>query len=307
MRPSRRLSVALAAAATALLTACTGGTGSTGGDAPQAAPSPSAPSADAVLRRAALVTELAGRARYSLTTSTTLNGQEVAFSGEGVYDWNARTGRTTYKIPVGAVEQRLLRDDLFFVLPQQPGIFFRVPTQAVAASPLGGSVHPTTQLNTVAAVEQAERVDEVVVRGVPTTHYRGTYDVRAAVERAQGAQRDALRSALGAAVKGVASAPYDVYVDAEGRVRRLEQSVEVPASPQTGGQPLTVRTTLELYDFGLPVKVPGPPGDKIRDGGPLLAALRKALPEPPPAAEAPPLESSPLPASPVPLPSAPAG
>lgn len=306
MRLSRRLSVALAGAAAALLTACTGGSGS-GTDAPQAAPTPTGPTPDALVRTAALVTELAGSARYSLTTSTTLNGQEVAFSGEGSYDWRARTGRTTYRIPVGAVEQRLLRDDLFFVLPQQPGIFFRVPTQAVAASPLGGSVHPTTQLNTLAAVEQAERLDEVQVRGVPTTHYRGTYDVRAAVERAQGAQRDALRSALGAAVKGVTSAPYDVYLDAEGRMRRLEQTVEVPASGQTGGQPLQVRTTLELFDFGLPVKVPGPPKDKIRDGAPLLAALRKALPAPPPVAPAPPSESPALPASPPPVPSPPGG
>ena len=297
MRLSRRLSVALAGGAVALLTACTGGTGR---DVPQAASTPSAPGADVAVRGAALVTDLAGSARYSLTTSTTLNGQEVAFSGEGVYDWRARTGRTTYKIPVGAVEQRLLRDDLFFVLPQQPGIFFRVPTQAVAASPLGGSVHPTTQLNTLAAVEQAERVGDAEVRGVATTHYRGTYDVRAAVERAQGAQRDALRSALGAAAKGVTSAAYDVYLDAEGRLRRLEQTVDVPASPRTGGQPLTVRTTLELYEFGLPVKVPGPPAGNIRDGAPLLAALRKALPEPPPVATAPPSEVPALPASPPP-------
>jgi hypothetical protein len=75
----------------------------------------------------------------------------------------------------------------------------------------------------------------------------------------------------------------------EGRLRRLVQEVEVPATPDTG-ELITVTTTLELYEFGLAVVVPGPPGKMIRDGAPLLAALKVALPSsrPPPPAPTPP-------------------
>lgn len=282
MRLPRRLSVLLAGgAAAALVAGC-----SADAVAPQAAPSPTPtpPPAAEVLRAAAAATQLQGSARYLLSTSTKVNGTDAVLSGDGTYDWRVDKGRTTYQIPVGKVEQRLLGAELFYILPQQGGAFFRVPTAEVAATPLGGTIDPTAQLHALAAVTEAEHVGEETVRGVPTTHYRGTYDVAEAVARAQGLTRDALRSSLGAA-SGVQEATYDVFLDEDGLLRRLTQTVEVPASPQTNGQALTVTTTLELYDFGLKVVVPGPQADLIRDGAPLLAALRAALlttPVPPP-------------------------
>ena len=46
-------------------------------------------------------------------------------------------------------------------------------------------------------------------------------------------------------------------------------------------------TTLELFDFGIDVRVLPPPATAQRDGAPLLAALRKALPQPSAAPAAP--------------------
>ena len=250
-------------------------------DAPQAAPSPSDPSAVSLLRAAAAATELQGSARYALSTTTRINDQDVVLSGEGVFDWKALKGRTTYVIPVGKVEQRLLGGTLFFVLPQQTGVFFSIPTAEVALTPLGGTVSPTAQLAALAEVTEAEVVGEQEVRDVATTRYRGSYDVPAALQRAQGVQRHALRSSLGAAVD-LPEMPFEAFLDEDGLLRRLTQTVEVPASPTTNGQVLTVTTTLELYEFGLDVIVPGPPAEAIRDGAPLLVALRSALPSAPP-------------------------
>lgn len=291
MRLPRRLSALLVAGVLAALAAgC-----APDADAPQAAPSPSGPGALALLRAAASATELQGSARYVLSTATRINDQDVVLSGEGVFDWKALKGRTTYVIPVGKVEQRLLGGTLFFVLPQQAGVFFSIPTADVALTPLGGTVSPTAQLAALASVTEAEVVGQEEVRDVPTTHYRGTYDVPAALQRAQGLQRHALRSSLGAAVD-LPEMPFEAFLDEDGLLRRLTQTVEVPASPTTNGQVLTVTTTLELYEFGLDVIVPGPPGAAIRDGAPLLVALRSALPTPTPA-------PAPAPA-PVPAPTA---
>lgn len=265
------------AAAVALLAGCSG-------DAkePLAAPSPTGPPAASLVKAAAAKTDGQGTGRYTLSTATTVKGAEVVFAGEGVYDWGRDTGQTTYDTPVGTVQQRLIGPDLFLNLPQQPGVFFKLKAADVAASPVGGTVDPTAHLHTLAAVAEAEVVGQEEVRGERTTHYRGTYDVARALRGCRGLQQAALRSSLGAAATGVTQAPYDVFLDAEGRLRRLTQTVEVPGADQT----LTVTTTLELYDFGVPVIVLPPPGAQQRDGAPLLAALRKALP-PPKAAPAP--------------------
>ena len=283
MRLPRRLTALLVAGAfVALVTGC-----APDADESQAEPSPSGPSAVSLLRAAAAATELQGSARYVLSTATRINDQDVVISGEGVYDWKALKGRTTYVIPVGKVEQRLLGGTLFFVLPQQTGVFFSIPTAQVALTPLGGTVSPTAQLAALAEVTEAEVVGDQEVRDVATTRYRGSYDVPAALQRAQGVQRHALRSSLGAAVD-LPQMPFEAFLDEDGLLRRLSQTVEVPASPATNGQVLTVTTTLELYEFGLDVVVPGPPAEAIRDGAPLLVALRSALPTPTPAPVPPP-------------------
>ena len=271
----RRLPALLLAAV--LLGGCSLGDGD-----PVAATSPSpTPNIGATFRAAAIDTDAAGSARYVLTTSTTVNGADVVFSGEGVYDWAKDLGQTTYDVPVGEVQQRLIGADLYLALPQQPDVFFKLKTSDVASSPVGGTVDPSAQLHTLAAVEDAEVVGEQEIRGVPTTHYRGTYDVARAIKGARGLQQPALRSLLGLGA-GVTSASYDVFLDENGLLRRLEQTVEVPASPSTANQELAVKTTLELYDFGVAVTVPAPAPAAVRDGAPLLAALRSALPKPSP-------------------------
>ena len=294
-RPRRAAVLVAVAVALGLTGGCTDAP-----ERPRSAPSPAGPSAVSLVRDAATTTELAGSARYLLSTATRVGGQEVVLAGEGAYDWRAGKGRTTYEIPVGRVEQRRLGGDLFLVLPQQAGVFFRIPAAELATTALGGTVEPIAALQTLSAVTQAERVDdEQDVRGEATTHYRGTYDVAQAVQATTGLQREALRSALGAAA-AVPQPTYDVFLDDQGRLRRLTQSVEVPSSPDTG-ELITVTTTLELYDFGLRVVVPGPPGPMIRDGAPLLAALKAALPSSrPPPVPATPSASAPASAPPSP-------
>jgi hypothetical protein len=275
--PMRRPLSALLVGAV-LLTGCSLGAA----DEPVAAGSPSPDlNVGATFRAAAADTDAAASSRYTLTTATTVNGTEVVFSGEGIYDWATDTGQTTYDVPVGKVLQRLLGPDLYLALPQQPEVYFKLKTADVATSPVGGTIDPSAQLHLLAAVEQAEVVGEEEVRGEPTTHYRGTYDVARALRGARGVQQPALRSLLGVAATAD-EASYDVFLDEQGLLRRLQQTVEVPASTATAGQELTVTTTLELYDFGIEVTVRPPAGADVRDGAPLLAALRAALPKPSP-------------------------
>lgn len=300
MRHTRRSSALLAAgAAVALLAGC----GS--GGASEAAPSPEGPSAVQLVRAAAVTTDKQRSSRYLLTMTTKVNGTEVVFSGEGILDWTTDTGQTVYDVPGGQVNQRLLGAQLYLSLPQQPGVHFRLKTADVAASPVGGTVDPIAQLHLMAAVSEAERVGEEDVRGESTTVYRGTYDVARAIGAATDpVQQASLKSLLGLGAT-MDEAPYDVFLDEDGRLRRLEQTLEIPAGEATGGQALTVTTRLELYDFGVEVVVKAPSDEKsVKDGAPLLDAIRKALPAPKPAAPptpaAPASPTPPKPAAPAP-------
>ena len=280
-------------AAAALLTGCSGVV-----EPEPAARSDEPVNVGALFRQAAGDTDKAASARYQLITTTKVNGVDVTFSGEGIFDWSKDLGQTTYDVPVGKVLQRLLGPDLFLALPQQPKQFFRLKTSDVAASPVGGTVDPSAQLHLLAAVEKAEEVGEEEVRGEPTTHYRGTYDVARAIRGARGLQKPALTSLLGVG-KDMDEASYDVFLDDDGLLRRLQQTVEVPASAATGGQELAVTTTLELFDFGIEVRVVPPPAGSVRDGAPLLAALRKALPAPTPKPTVTPKPATPKPPTPT--------
>ena len=303
MRPPRRLPALLAAGLTvALLAGC-----SDDPVTPVAVTSPSPSPAEnvgATFREAAAKTDAEGSSRYEVMTATTVNGTEVVFSGEGIYDWKTDTGQTTYEVPGGKVLQRLIGNDLYLALPQQPKDYFKLRTVEVAQSPVGGIVDPSAQLHLLAAVAEAERVGPEQVRGTPTTHYRGTYEVGRALKGARGVQQPALRSLLGVAASQT-KAPYDVFLSKDGLLRRLRQSIEVPPSAATGGQTLTVTTSLELYDFGIDVTVIPPPGTATRDGAPLLAALRNALPKPKPVPSVLPSAkpSIPTPSAPVAVPS----
>lgn len=291
----RRLSALVLGAA--VLSACGGSSGSGGGEAKEAA----GPSPVAVVKAASANATGEGSSKLSLVSTTTIGSQDVAFSGEGAFDYTDKTGRLSFSVPGadgaatggGTIEQRIVGDDLYLSLPQQDGVFYKIKVADAAGTSLGASTDPTASLQALQAAGDVEEVGQVEVRGTEATHYRGSYGVAEALEKATGVGKAVLENSLrGAKIETV---PFDAYVDAEGRLVKLVTKIELPGSASTGGQPLTSQATIELYDFGAPVTVEAPPAASVRDGGPLLAALKRASPQ---ASGAP----STVPASPAPSP-----
>lgn len=273
---ARRLSALVLG--TALLAGCGGGGD---GGSTQA----SGPAADTLVAASAAKSSGAGTSKISLVSATQVNGQDVAFSGEGVYDYTKKTGSLSFQVPGadgsaasgGKIEERILGDALYLQLPQQPGVFYKLKLSDVAGTSLGGSTDPTAALAALQAVSDVREVGTEKVRDAETTHYAGEYDVQKAVSLAQGSAKTVLQSVLrGADLKTV---PFDAYLDDEGRLVKFVQKVELPATAATGGKPITSTTTLELYDFGTKVAVVAPTGAAVRDGAPLLAALKSATPQ----------------------------
>lgn len=276
------------------LTACSSGDGDTGAAAADAS---RGPDASGLVQAAATGSTQIGSSKFSLTSTTAIGGQDVTFAGEGAFDYVKKTGQLRFAVPGadgspdggGTIEQRIIGPDLYLTLPQQAGVFYRLKVADVAGTSLGASTNPTASLEALKGASGVQRVGTETVRGVETTRYEGTYDVAEAIASASGPSKAVLASTLGSTT--LEAVPFNAYLDGEGRLVKFEQELELPATPQTGGDVLKSRTVLELYDFDTVVTVTAPPAASVRDGAPLLAALRAALPASPepsePAAPAP--------------------
>jgi hypothetical protein len=113
------------------------------------------------------------------------------------------------------------------------------------------------------------RVGTEDVRGTQTTHYRAVLDLNKAADQSPGA-REAIKSAINAL--GSSKQPADVWVDAQGRLRRMRYIVDLSKSKvaaSTPGVPTSLTFTLELFDFGVPVQAAVPPPDQVVDLGAL--------------------------------------
>jgi hypothetical protein len=129
---------------------------------------------------------------------------------------------------------------------------------------LGGN-DPRNQLAYLMGVsDDVEEVGEEEVRGTATTHYRATVriqDVLDQLEEEGDGLVDREHFERMADQLGVEETVVDVWVDEEGRARRILQTF--PAPPEAGGGEVHVQ--IELFDFGSDVEVVPPPDEITLD------------------------------------------
>jgi hypothetical protein len=259
------------------------------------------PVLQAKLTQSAAATASARTARTSISVTLTGLGDDSLstgaydIAGTGVVDFVTRDADVSLSIPLldrlgggGAIEERIVSGVVYTKMPagvlRAAGLPAAVrwlsldPKHAAGADPSALSqsqVDPAGQLAFLAAVSDDVRtIGDEPVRSVATTHYAATIDgvldsrgdARMTALRAKLAQ---LRSAIGA--RGLA---LDVWLDRDGRVRRIV--VSVPLSPRPGaagadrvGPDATMRIQGDFYAFGTPVRVAAPPQSQTRPYGTL--------------------------------------
>ncbi|OIJ67109.1 hypothetical protein [Streptomyces mangrovisoli] len=213
------------------------------------------------------------QARTSMEMAT--GGTRVTIRGQGVYDFRRQLGRLTVRLPqdpAGAEEHRpiteLLAPGALFMKNRGAGVpadkWVRVETATVSDGNLvtGGATDPFTAVEVLLGARTATRVGRTEVAGTPVWHYRGTADLALAARGASAGSRAALQ----AAAKGFATAsvPFDVYLDDQGRVRKLRQRFSFVNDRQK--DPVAVASTTLLYDFGAPAVVTLPRATDIYAG-----------------------------------------
>lgn len=228
-----------------------------------------------VLRQAADALVDAGSSKATTSLEMATGGTRVTIRGEGVYDYRKRLGRLKVLLPqdpAGKVVRRpiteLLAPRALFMKNRGAGVpadkWVRVDTGTLSDGNLvtGGATDPFAAAEVLRGTRSATFVGRTEVAGAKVRHYRGTADLRQASREAS----DANREALGAAAKGFATArvPFDVYLDDEGRIRKLRHRFSFVNGRQD--EPVAVASTTLLYDFGVPADVRLPAGEDIYAG-----------------------------------------
>ncbi|MFJ4784181.1 hypothetical protein [Streptomyces sp. NPDC088794] len=227
------------------------------------------------LHRAAgtLVAAGSSKARTSMEMAT--GGTRVTIRGEGVYDYRRQLGRLRVRLPqdpAGHTEHRpiteLLAPGALFMKNRGAGVpadkWVRVETAALADGNLvtGGATDPFAAAELLRGTRTATYLGRTEVAGAKVRHYRGVADLTFA---ARGASQGG-RASLAAAAKGFATAevPFDVYLDDEGRIRKVRHRFSFVNGRQKGT--VAVASTTLLYDFGAPVDVSLPKASDIYAG-----------------------------------------
>ncbi|GAA2409657.1 MULTISPECIES: hypothetical protein [Streptomyces] len=250
-----------------------GAGGCAGGDAVAG----DAPGGDAVveLHRAAdrLVEAGSSKARTSMEMAT--GGTRVTIRGAGVYDYRKRMGQLRVLLPqdpAGATERRpiteLLAPGALFMKNRGAGVppdkWVRVDIRTLSDGNLvtGGATDPFAAAEVLRGTRSAKFVGRTEVAGTGVRHYRGTADLGAAAKKASEGNKEALK----AAAKGFATAevPFDVYLDDEGRIRKVRHRFSFVGGQQKS--PVAVASVTLLYDFGASARVRLPDADDIYAG-----------------------------------------
>ncbi|MEV8596613.1 hypothetical protein [Streptomyces sp. NPDC052012] len=228
-----------------------------------------------VVERAAdaLVDARSSKARTSMEMAT--GGTRVTIRGEGVYDFAQRMGRLKVVLPedpAGDSARRpiteLLAPGALYMKNRGAGVpadkWVRVDTATLSDGNLvtGGVTDPLTAAEVLRGTRTATFVGRTEVAGAAVRHYRGTADLAVAARRATEADRAALRTAA----KGFATAevPFDVYLDDQGRIRKIRHRFSFVNGQQE--RPVAVASTTLLYDFGVPADVRLPEAGDIYAG-----------------------------------------
>jgi len=224
-----------------------------------------------VLQEAADRTISARTARIVFSVSTPPaegRAEPLTINGDGVFDFQHRRGRLTFDVPTTKPPQRV---ESVIVAS---AVYAKLPREML---PLAGGARPWVKLPAQAATSRAglgvrglesadlaqalryvrgatsnvKRVGTDRMRDTTTTHYRGPLDLEVAAANTKEPARTSTRRLI--ETLGTSRVPADIWLDNEHRIRKLVLA------------PVQVTLSVELFDFGTPVKIDLPPPEQVSD------------------------------------------
>lgn len=290
-------------AVVALLAGC-GGSGGSAGEGGSSGGAPIAGMAPVeIARNAPDVTRAAGTARFAVEMTSTSTGgitppgePPVTMSGTGTYDFGRQIGEAEFTSagggPASDRTESVFGNNMLWSRTVGQPRWHEMDLSGLVNTPIGQH-DPSQQLDLLRGVsDDVRELGTAEVRGDQVRHYGITIDpARLAQESGVVVQGGLTQMVL----QGMRPVPAEVFVDEDGRVRRLQMSVSVSGadmlnSPDMaealGGaiddprlaEMLRDRKTamdlsVEYFDFGVPVTAEAPDPATV-DRGPLIPGPR---------------------------------
>jgi hypothetical protein len=221
----------------------------------------------------------------------------ITLAGQGFFNYNSREGKFSLAMsglpaspatsPDGTVRmEEVFRSSTVYVgsslfAGKLPGgaRWMKVDLSHVAGGAglsvqqlAGGQSNPAQMLDFLKGQGSVAVVGHDLVRGVGTTHYRGTIDLGHVADSLPSVERAKLHATLSKAFAQTGSGrlPVDVWIDAHRLVRRMAIVLSLAAGPQK----LRLSVNVDLFGFGPTPAVSTPPAADTYDvTGKTLAAI----------------------------------
>jgi hypothetical protein len=219
-----------------------------------------------------------------MTIDFTIAGQTLTLSANGSFNTGPSVdGSMNLVVPGGTtLNEIIVGSEAYIQLPPGSGEF-AAPTPWVKAdmsayemastgssSSVGAGEDPTQDLSFLRATGQVTTVGSDSVRGVPTTHYHAVIDLNSYLAATPPAARVAASRGVAEIERltGQDTLPADVWVDLQGRVRRMALAMNLCSQAGT----ITAAITIDLFDYGRQPAVVPPPASEVTDVTSQLAS-----------------------------------
>ena len=225
---------------------------------------------------AASKTNDAGTYKADINGKMDVAGQSIDMSGTGEFDGAQQRGHMSYTMSLNGQDVDM---EMVFAYP---AIYMQFPPEAgplpggktwvkMDLEKLGqqagfdfdqimqvGQSDPSQGLDFLRGATGVQAVGDEDVRGVHTTHYTGVVDLRSL-----GTKYPEMKPSIDQLVEqtGISRVPVEVWIDDDGFVRRMKQTLE----GNNSGLQMNMTMTTDLYDFGTDVVVKQPPADDVVD------------------------------------------
>jgi hypothetical protein len=220
----------------------------------------------AAVRSAGGTTMKIGAAQVATSVTMTVNGRTDQFSGTGAFDFAKQIGSITLTVPPdvnphSTLDEVITPTSLYMRPSGGQAKWIRVQAAKLADGDLisAGYTSPILAFALLrgagAAGGSVSYAGQDKVYEVPVAHYTGTLDLAAAAAASPAPENAALAAASRSFT--TRSVPFDVYLDAQGRVLRFVAHFEFPAPAPHKGTVAIVSST-DLYGLGKPVSVATP-------------------------------------------------
>ncbi|MGH3417771.1 MAG: hypothetical protein ACRDSS_14970, partial [Actinocrinis sp.] len=214
-------------------------------------------------------------AKVATTVTMTVGGADRKFTGTGEFDFDRQVGAIVLQTPQSsaALDEIVTPTTLYL---RQNGANAKWKWVDTAKLPDGdlisaGYTSPVFDFALLRGVADGEvhYAGQDTVRGTAVTHYTGTLDLTQAANAAQ----NPIKGELLAASHSFSSktVPFDAYLDAEGRVRRVVAHFSFPATAPQHGK-VEIAATTDLFDLDQPVTVVTPPAKDLVVTAPSASA-----------------------------------